>query len=107
MTCQMQVDTRGLAMNNFNHVNSLYFYPHTLRFSPAADAADTEQRNRWFPSYKASTAQPRGPAPVAQAMRATERDSHSSDKTPQEADDARMDDDGAPIQATPRELAHG
>lgn len=82
-----------------NQTNSLYFYPHTLRFSPVADAADSEQRNRWFPSYKASTARPRGKTPVAETTRAPERQLQNRDKLRQEMDDARMDDDGAPVQA--------
>lgn len=94
-------------MYNPNQVNSLYFYPHTLHFAPVSDAQDSEQRNRWFPSYKASTARPRGKAPVAQARRASERDSRNCDKVGQEVDDARMDDDGAPVQAAPLEIVEG
>jgi hypothetical protein len=94
-------------MYNPNQVNSLYFYPHTLHFSPVPEATDSEQRNRWFPSYKASAASMWAKTPVAGARRAPERDSRNSDKIRQGMDDARMDDDGAPIQAAPSEIADG
>lgn len=86
-------------MYNPNQMNSLYFYPHRLHFTPIPDAADSEQRNRWFPSYKASTAGLPGRTPIAKATRVRQRDLRNSDKFRQEVDDARMDDDGAPMQA--------
>jgi hypothetical protein len=90
-----------------NQVNSLYFYPHTLHFSPVPETEDCEHRNRWFPSYKASNARTWGTTTVAQARRAPERASPNSDKTRQEVDDARMDDDGAPSQVVSVDIADG
>lgn len=86
-------------MYNPNQINSLYFYPHTLHFAPVTDAVDSEQRNRWFPSYKASAARPQGKTPLAETSRVPARKLQNSDKLRQEMDDARMDDDGAPVQA--------
>ena len=77
-----------------NHTNSLYFYPHKLHFSPAPDAADSEQRNRWFPSYQASTAKPRSKGPVADADH--DGDSTLLDRDHRDEDDACLDDEGAP-----------
>jgi len=77
-----------------NQMNSLYFYPHKLHFSPIPDASDSELRNRWFPSYKASTARQRSTSLVTEA--AHDDDSPFFDKSHDAGNNARLDDDGAP-----------
>ncbi|GAB2793138.1 hypothetical protein [Dyella kyungheensis] len=79
-----------------NQMNSLYFYPHKLHFSPKPDAADSEQRNRWFPGYNASTPLPRAKAPLPRNMSFPAVEPQASDEDRPAEDDVRVDDDGAP-----------
>lgn len=79
-----------------NQMNSLYFYPHKLHFSPKHDAADSEQRNRWFPGYNASTALPGAQTPLAKSVSFPAVDPQESDEDRPAEDDVRVDDDGAP-----------
>jgi hypothetical protein len=94
----MQVNIRGIAMYDPNQMNSLYFYPHKLHFSPAPDASDSEQRNRWFPGYDVSTQSLRKKATAEKRPRDVEDPAQVSDRNgqDQDVDDARMDDDGSP-----------
>lgn len=83
-------------MYDADQMNSLYFYPHKLRFSPVSDAADNEQRNRWFPGYDASAVVRRAKAPPTKSVSVPEADSQDSDRDRQDVDDAHMEDEGAP-----------
>ena len=76
-----------------NQTNSLYFYPHTLHFTPLPDAPDGEQRNRWFPGYAVSVTSRRTKAPALQTETVPEIDLPKPDKG---QPDMRMEDDGAP-----------
>ncbi|AHX16074.1 hypothetical protein CH75_24045 [Dyella jiangningensis] len=79
-----------------NQTNSLYFHPHKLHFQPLSEAADNEQRNRWFPGYDASVASPRAKATARRSEVVPKIDLLESNKNRQDLDADRMDDDGAP-----------
>jgi hypothetical protein len=79
-----------------NQTNSLYFHPHKLHFEPLPDAADNEQRNRWFPGYDASVTSLRARAPVQRSEIVSKVGVMDSHKDSQGVDADRMDDDGAP-----------
>ena len=79
-----------------NHMNSLYFYPHKLHFSPQLDAADSEQRNRWFPGYNASTSPKRAKAPAVKSESIPAADSQNSDQERPAVDEVHVDDNSAP-----------
>ncbi|ULU23387.1 hypothetical protein [Dyella terrae] len=83
-------------MYMINQTNSLYFHPHKLHFEPLPDAADNQQRNRWFPGYDASVVSPRAKAPARRSEIVPKVDLLESHKDCQDIDADRMDDDGAP-----------
>ncbi len=70
-------------------------YPHKLHFSPALDAADNEQRNRWFPGYDIATRSTKTKAPVLKRALDPESESRISDREAQEMDDSPLDTDDA------------
>lgn len=91
-------------MHTPNQTNSLYFHPHKLHFAPLSEAADSEQRNRWFPGYDASVASRRAKAPAPQSAAIPGFDSPETGKDRQDMDANGMDDDGAPYSnADPRD----
>lgn len=79
-----------------NQTNSLYFYPHKLRFQPVVDAADNQRRNRWFPGCDASVTSPRSKVPARRCEVVPRTDLLESHKSCQDLEADRMDDDGAP-----------
>ena len=79
-----------------NQTNSLYFYPHKLRFQPVVDAADSHRRNRWFPGFDASVTSPRSKVPARRCEVVPKTGLLDSLKSRQDLEADRMDDDGAP-----------
>ncbi|WP_199100563.1 hypothetical protein [Dyella sp. ASV21] len=77
-----------------NQTNSLYFHPHKLHFAPRAKAADSEQRNRWFPGYDASVALPRKRTLGAQETPFTKGECSLSDIDQADREVEPMDEDG-------------
>ncbi|MFC4764666.1 hypothetical protein [Dyella koreensis] len=92
----MQIDTRGNSMHTPHQTNSLHFHPHKPHFAPLPDAADSEQRNRWFPGYDASVASRRAKAPTPQRAIIPGIDSPEPGKDWQDMDANGIHDDGAP-----------
>lgn len=83
-------------MNSSFPLNSLYFYPHKIRYTPSPEV-DDERRGNWSPGYYIHGASPmRRHVHTAGSPQRPQRDPTSLGRIELEIQGDNMDDDGAP-----------
>jgi hypothetical protein len=82
-------------MYTLNQTNSLYFYPHKIRFAPTPFVDISERCDRRFPGYGVSMASPKKSPQLGQVPSLRGIASFDAEKNLQEFATDRMDDDGA------------